>query len=288
MKEMRFVNRISVLVIILLATIGSFFINSIIDAIHIATFIASASYFFVLMGGLYWKRATSSGASASLCVGFVLQTGLVLLDITRTAPMAPPYLESIHPLLMGHGVIAAMAISGCVFVGVSLATMRSERIRLVPFFEDEARALAASLEKNSEPVFLAGSSIVNSIDINRQGEAVRLHLSADILGEVAWQQLVAGLSGQGGNWAVMAGADSVQRFGNGGSGDFLTSVTVTRGDSPSMLWFEVEGSNAHVEELQLDLCRAYMDTEAVLLLCREQHPGRTIIAGPFEAVENVC
>ncbi|HET8687601.1 MAG TPA: sodium:solute symporter family protein, partial [Methanosarcina sp.] len=62
MKEMLAVNRISVVAIILAATAGSFVIPNIIDAIQIATFIASSSYFFPLMGGLYWKRATKEGA----------------------------------------------------------------------------------------------------------------------------------------------------------------------------------------------------------------------------------
>lgn len=43
--QMRVASRLSVLLIVALATGGSFFISSIIDAIHIATFIASSSYF---------------------------------------------------------------------------------------------------------------------------------------------------------------------------------------------------------------------------------------------------
>jgi solute:Na+ symporter, SSS family len=138
MKQMRVANRISVLLIVSLATLGSFFINSIIDAIHIATFIASASYFFVLMGGLYWRRATGSGAVASLWTGFFIQTGLVLFDLAKTSPMAPPYLESIHPILMGHGVIVSMLLSGTVFVAVSLLTRPCEESMLKPFFTEEA------------------------------------------------------------------------------------------------------------------------------------------------------
>jgi len=121
--------------IVALATLVFFYINSIIDAIHIATFIASASYFFDLMGGLYWKRATGQGAVASLWTGFILQTGLVIFDLAKTAPMTPPYLESIHPVFMGHGVIIAMLISGTVFVGVSLVTKPCEKEQLEIFFK---------------------------------------------------------------------------------------------------------------------------------------------------------
>ncbi|WP_022669284.1 sodium:solute symporter family protein [Desulfospira joergensenii] len=136
--QIRMINRASVLFIVFLATLGSFFITSIIDAIHIATFIASASYFFALLGGIFWKRATGPGAVASMWTGFIVQTGLVLADLFKTAPMAPPFLESIHPLFMGHGVIPAMGISGLVFVGVSLVTSPSEKERLDLFFGDES------------------------------------------------------------------------------------------------------------------------------------------------------
>lgn len=134
LKQIQMVNRISVLLIIGLATLGSFFITSIIDAIHIATFIASASYFFPLMGGLFWKRATGPGAVAALWTGFISQTGLVIFDLAKTQTMAPPYLETIHPAFMGHGVIFAMVISGLVFIGVSLATQPSNKEQLNLFF----------------------------------------------------------------------------------------------------------------------------------------------------------
>ena len=89
------------------------------------------------MGGLYQKRATGPGAIASLCTGFVVQVGLVILDLVKTAPMSPSFLESIHPLFMGHGVIVAMLISGVVFLGVSLVTRPSAKVNLAPFFKEK-------------------------------------------------------------------------------------------------------------------------------------------------------
>lgn len=135
-KEMLLVNRFSVLFIVIFATMGSFLIGNIIDAIHIATFIASASYFFPLMGGLYWRRATKEGAFSALVTGGTAQVILVGVDLVKTPPMAPAYLETIHPALMGHGVILGMALSGIAFVGVSLFTARTSSARLTPFFGD--------------------------------------------------------------------------------------------------------------------------------------------------------
>ncbi len=139
MKEMMLVNRISVLFIILAATAGSFIIPNIIDAIHIATFIASSSYFFPLMGGLYWKRATKEGAFAGMIVGFAVQVALVALDLIKTPPLAPYYLETIHPILMSHGVIVGMSLSAIAFFGVSLMTKPSSRVNLAPFFRRGSR-----------------------------------------------------------------------------------------------------------------------------------------------------
>ncbi len=269
MKEMRVVNRLSILVIIALATCGSFFIDSIIDAIHIATFIASASYFFVLMGGLYWKRATSGGAAASLCTGFGLQTGLVILDLIKTAPMAPPFLESLHPLLMGHGVILAMAVSGVVFVGVSLATEPTEQVKLIAFFPDEELAFAAAIKGGSYVPLPQGAGVSDMIRVRRYGETVRLHLSAELPGEVLWKQLIKALAGSLEHWLCLAGAESIQRFGQGRAGEagFHSCITVCRGDGPSTLWFETEGKYTYLEQLKEEICRALVDTETAFASC---------------------
>lgn len=269
MKEMRLVNRISVIAIVLLATLGSFFINSIIDAIHIATFIASASYFFVLMGGLYWKRATGSGAVASLCTGFVIQVALVIFDLVKTAPMAPPYLESLHPLLMGHGVIVAMAISGSTFIGVSLATRKTEQVRLAPFFPTEEIAFASSMEKDKHEVIFAGHGGMDTIDVGYFGEKVRLHLAVDLLNGVEWNELVEGLLGYSNNWHVMTGGETILRFGCGRQHSLSTAM-VTRGEGRASIWFEIEGDENLLEQLKLDLSKAYMDVESVLGLDRPQ------------------
>jgi SSS family solute:Na+ symporter len=142
MKEMMLINRVSVLFIVLAATAGSFVIPNIIDAIHIATFIASSSYFFPLMGGLYWKRATKEGAFAGMVVGFVVQVALVILDLIKTPPLAPNYLESIHPILMSQGYRGNGAECRC-FLRVALIDKNPSRLPGT-FFEDDEEELPAT------------------------------------------------------------------------------------------------------------------------------------------------
>ncbi len=145
------VDRICVLVIVATATAVSFVIDSIIDAIHMATFIASAAYFFPLMGGLFWRRATRRGAQATLITGGSLQVALVAIDLLRTGPMAPPFLQTLHPAFMGHGVLLGMAASGIVFVGVSLVTTPAPAHRLIRFFPDSRSTDSAGKERPIAP-----------------------------------------------------------------------------------------------------------------------------------------
>ena len=129
------INRLSVLFIIAAATALSYTITNIIEAIHIATFIGCASYFFPLMGGLYWRRATRQGALAGLATGAVVQIGLVVTDLTLTPPMAPSWLESFSPILSGHGVILGMTASAIAYIAVSVCTPPTDEETLRRFFD---------------------------------------------------------------------------------------------------------------------------------------------------------
>ncbi len=256
MKQMRLVNRISVLIIVVLATTGSFFIHSIIDAIHIATFIASASYFFVLMGGLYWKRATAAGGIASLCTGFFLQTTLVCVDLAKTAPMAPPFLETIHPIFMGHGVIIAMVLSGIVFVLVSLATKPAPIHRLAPFFRDQAREVVGSTAKVS-----ISPALEAQLAKKQFGDRVRLQLKVEISESLTWDTLMTRLTSNGNQWISMTGKGSIQRMG---SGSKFAPVTLNRGETTSSLWFEAEAQADQVTLLKQDMAAAHGDVLAAV------------------------
>ncbi|MCP4114491.1 MAG: sodium:solute symporter family protein [Desulfobacteraceae bacterium] len=263
MKQMHRVNRVSVLIIIAFATLGSFFIDSIIDAIHIATFIASASYFFALMGGLYWKRATGQGAVASLVTGFMAQSALVIMDLAKTPPMAPPYLESIHPALMGHGVIPAMALSGLVFVGVSLATAPTSRVRLALFFKKEAEELTSDIAgtKPAPAMETAQPEIMDSIRERVLGDRTILHLSCDILGTLEWKNFVKGLQDSGDHWVSASGLESVRRITHP---DILSCVSVTRGETDATLWLEAEAQNGSLERVKQELSHAYTEILTVI------------------------
>ena len=236
MKQMMTINRLSVLIIVALATVLSFYINSIIDVIHIATFIASASYFFPLMGGLYWKRATKEGAFAGLVVGAIVQIGLTVVDVANTAPFSPAYLDSIHPVLSNHGVIVGMLASGIAFFGVSLATKPSSTVNLAPFFPDEAEKLdkEAMIVDESDPEYKKLLAVIEK-EITGDRAIVKLNLEASAT--INWDRFVNELKTIHPSWITPSGKDSVYRLTKG---DMLACVSLTRGDSEKEIWFAAE------------------------------------------------
>lgn len=261
MKEMMLVNRVSVLFIVLAATAGSFVIPNIIDAIHIATFIASSSYFFPLMGGLYWKRATKEGAFAGMVVGFVVQVALVVIDLVKTPPLAANYLESIHPILMSHGVIVGMGLSAIAFFGVSLMTKPSSKVNLAPFFEDEAEELARYEAREINEKDPEYNSFLKNLDEKVTGERAHLQLNLRASGNISWNELVEKLKTVSPAWVTPTGLDSVYRLTQG---DMLACVVVTRGTGEQDIWLKAEPRLETAARQKNELFTAYEELKKVL------------------------
>lgn len=261
MKEMLVVNRVSVLIIVLAATAGSFVIPNIIDAIHIATFIASASYFFPLMGGLYWKRATKEGAFAGMMIGFTVQVTLVALDLIKTPPMGASYLETIHPALMSHGVIVGMGLSAIAFFGVSLMTKPSSRVNLAPFFEEEAEELVRYETRDISEADPSYNAFLKNVDENISGERTHLQLNLRASGALSWHELVEKLKISSPAWVTPTGLDSVYRLTHG---DMLACVTVTRGSGERDIWLKAEPKLETVGRQKKELFTAYEELKKVL------------------------
>ena len=135
MKEMLVINRILVIIMIAIAAVVALNANSIVDAVIIATVIGTTSYFFPIIGGLYWKRATRWGAMAALIAG----GGTQILLISYEQFWLKQPLDSISPYLTEHGVLVGLTLSALFFVGVSLATRPEPDIHLAVFFSRHRR-----------------------------------------------------------------------------------------------------------------------------------------------------
>ncbi len=134
MKQMIAVNRILVVIMIAISASIALHATSIVDAVIIATVIGTTSYFFPIIGGLYWRRATRWGAMAALIVGGGTQ---ILLIAYEQFWLRQP-LDSISPYLTEHGVLVGLSLSALFFVGVSLATKPESDLKLAAFFPDIA------------------------------------------------------------------------------------------------------------------------------------------------------
>lgn len=273
-KQMMVINRFSVLIIIGCSVLGSFLIDSIIDAIHIATFIASASYFFALMGGIYWKRGTGIGAAASLMSGFVLQSSLIIVDLIATQKGAPSYLESLHPLLMGHGVIAAMSVSGLVYLGVSMATRPSERFRLAPFFKSEAALLAsASGELSSTQNFPEGTTVSETL----AGTTIFYRVNIECSSRFKWKEIVRSMSSRYPYWVSWCGMEAIRRCT---TADINSAVSLTPGETATDCWLEIEGDAACADDLRRQLASAFAEVKrTVEVMPKERREDHLSTAG---------
>ena len=72
MKEMLVINRVLVVIMIAVSAFIALQVESIMDAVIIATVIGTTSYFFPIIGGLYWKRGTTSAAWSALLTGSII------------------------------------------------------------------------------------------------------------------------------------------------------------------------------------------------------------------------
>ncbi|MBW6519020.1 MAG: sodium:solute symporter family protein [ANME-2 cluster archaeon] len=261
MKQMLVVNRISVLIIIFSATVASFYIHSIIDAIHIATFVASASYFFPLMGGLYWKRATKEGAFTAMVIGAVSQIALVVYDLANTPPMAPAYLETISPVLVNHGVVVGMSLSAVTFFGVSLLTKPSGQVNLAPFFREEAEKLAIKDEKEVNESDMEYIRLLKNIDEKVTGERSHLHLHLKVSERLDWKETIGKLKATYPAWVTPSGPDSVYRLTHA---DMLSCVSISRGSNADEIWMAAEPRVESANALKKEFFTAYGEVASVL------------------------
>jgi solute:Na+ symporter, SSS family len=233
MKEMLIINRILVVAMIAASAFIALNMESILEAAIIATVIGTASYFFPIIGGLYWKRATKWGALAALIVGGGTQILLISYEIFWHRQS----LDTISPLFTEHGILVGLFLSAIFFIGVSLATPLTEPIRLAPFFPEVAKEVfggqGIDVNKNS-PLY---RDVTGSISQHISGDRVHLDLSIDlqpvqadgahIPNELEWDEYVEHLKAAHSRWCTPAGSHIIYRLSQS---DMLASIKMVRGD----------------------------------------------------------
>jgi len=261
MKEMLIVNRALVVVMIATSAFIALRMDSIMDAAIIATVIGTTSYFFPIIGGLYWKRATKSGALAALIIGGGTQILLISYEIFWLRQS----LDTISPLLTEHGVLVGLSLSAIFFVGVSLATPPTEKIRLAPFFKEVANEVfsdqsqALQLNKNS-PLY---GEVMASINQKISGDRAHLNLTIDLrpvsidsvhnTSEFNWDEYVKRLKAEHTKWFTPTGNHTVYRLSQS---DMMASIKIIRGDL-HQIWLSAEPGLAQVERQKDELFLSY-------------------------------
>lgn len=271
MKEMLVINRVLVVIMIAISAFIGLKVESIMDAVIIATVIGTTSYFFPIIGGLYWRRATKWGALAALIVGGGVQILLIsyeLFWLGQPLSMAYPQYAT---LLTEHGVLIGLSLSAIFFVGVSLATPPTETIRLAPFFPDMAEQIFGGEgpwvdRKNSRY-----RDILTKIEERVTGNRAHLNLYIDlrpvradgavIPGVMSWEDFIMKLKSLHSSWYTPTGSHIVYRLSQA---DMMACVKMVRGDE-RQVWLSAEPKLEQIERQKDELYIAFEELEDALL-----------------------
>jgi len=282
MKEMLVINRVLVIMMIAISAFIALNVESIMDAVIIATVIGTTSYFFPIIGGLYWKRATKWGALAALIVGGGTQIALIAYEqFWLKQPLGVVY-PQYSDLLTEHGVLIGLTLSALFFVSVSLATRPTDSIRLAPFFPDVAEEVFTgalpSVDRRSKRYGL----VLGQVEEKVVGERVHLDLKigispvradgAKILGDLNWDKFVDKLKALHQSWYTPTGSHIAYRLSQA---DMLSCVKMVRGDE-MQVWLSSEPKVDQVDRLKDEIYLSYEEIEDSLLgLGLNASPGNT-------------
>jgi SSS family solute:Na+ symporter len=274
-KEMLILNRILIVIMVFISAFIALNVDSIMDAVIIATVIGTTSYFFPIIGGLYWKRATKWGAMAALVVGGGTQ--ILLVSYEQFWLKAP--LDSISPYLVEHGVLVGLSLSALFFVGVSLATRQAEDIRLAPFFPDIAERVFQGELPRAARTNPDSLKIAAKIEEKPAGDRIHLRLAIEYsqASEEAahqllmWKPFIEKLQERHPVWFTPTGSHVAYRLSQA---DMQACIKMVHGTS-RQIWLNseprLEGGDRQRDELVI----AYQEIEEVLLELGLQASPRT-------------
>jgi SSS family solute:Na+ symporter len=264
-KEMLILNRILIVIMVFISALIALNVDSIMDAVIIATVIGTTSYFFPIIGGLYWKRATKWGAMAALVVGGGTQ--ILLVSYEQFWLKAP--LDSISPYLVEHGVLVGLSLSALFFVGVSLATRQAEDIRLAPFFTDIAeRVFQGDLPRvdRTNPDYL---KIASDIEEKLAGDRIHLRLTIEYSQAseesahqlLMWKPFIEKLQERHPVWFTPTGSHVAYRLSQA---DMQACIKMVHGTS-RQIWLNSEPRLEEGDRQRDELVIAYHEIGEVLL-----------------------
>ena len=274
-KEMLILNRILIVIMVFISALIALNVDSIMDAVIIATVIGTTSYFFPIIGGLYWKRATKWGAMAALVAGGGTQ--ILLVSYEQFWLKAP--LDSISPYMVEHGVLVGLSLSALFFVGVSLATRQAEDIRLAPFFTDIAeRVFQGDLPRvdRTNPDYL---KIASDIEEKLAGDRIHLRLTIEYSRAheeaghqlLMWKPFIEKLQERHPVWFTPTGSHVAYRLSQA---DMQACIKMVHGTS-RQIWLNSEPRQEEGDRQRDELVIAYQEIGEVLLELGLQASPRT-------------
>ena len=179
-------------------------------------------------------------------------------------------METISPLLTEHGVLVGLSLSAIFFIGLSLATPQTDKIRLASFFSDIADEVFENqklqVNRNGAPY----RDVIGKIDEKISGDRAHMDLSFDlqpmhadgahISGELRWDDFVGRLKAVHPRWYTPTGSHIIYRLSQA---DMLAGIKMVRGDV-HQIWLSAEPKLDQVERQKDELFISYEEMEAAL------------------------
>ena len=267
MKEMLAINRGLVVVVIAISAAIALKTESIVEAVIIATVIGTTSYFFPIIGGLFWRRATKWGALAAVIIGGGTQIALVSYE--KFWLKAP--LDTLSPYLTEHGVLVGLSLSALFFVGISLVTPKPEPTRLAPFFSDVGRDVFGTGILRADRNDARYRDVAAMIEEKLAGDRAHLHLCLNVVQimteggrieeKLEWDRFVKALIKDHSSWFALTGNDTVYRLSQS---DMLASVKMVRGDL-LQIWLSAEPRRDLIERQRDEIYVSCEEIESTLV-----------------------
>jgi len=165
--------------------------------------------------------------------------------------------DDISPLLIEHGVLIGVSLSAISFVGVSLATPKSDDHNLAPFFSDVAeRFLQRATVDRNDPAY---TRFEDTIEERVSGE--RVHLSSVVTTRETfdWKELVLKLADTQA-WIAPTGLEVAYRLS---SVDMLACPRIVHGGD-DQVWIFAEPGAEQVDEVRAEMFAADREIRRVL------------------------
>jgi SSS family solute:Na+ symporter len=254
-REMIWASRFSIAIALILGVIVGLVMPSILDAVFTAASLATCGYFIPIVGALYWRRGTTTGALAAFVLGSV--SYLVLAIGQMFAEWELP----VDPVIIG------IVVSMLAYVIGSYISPPPAKAQLLGFFTEDAQDYINEWKKMGVKEDASSESIAyvtSHLETAEQGERELLLCrykipNAKFSTPASWQVYIDELL-KNKSWLYMSGYDVLYKIT---LRDMLGNVRLARGETDNDIILYCEPLREDVDKAKKSIQVAIDDIKAL-------------------------